>query len=89
MMNAKQLIKDAEQRLMTQAHRELKDASAVELHNAISGAAMDAIAPVWTKKEEERFPRRKAAYLSMPSETAASAASPPVFWTVRLPVMFR
>ena len=65
MMNAKQLIKDAEQRLMTQAHRELKDASAVELHNAISGAAMDAIAPVWTKKEEERFPRRKAAYLSM------------------------
>ena len=65
MMNAKQLIKDAEQRLMTQAHRELKDASAVELHNAISGAAMDAIAPVWKKKEEERFPRRKAAYLSM------------------------
>ena len=50
MMNAKQLIKDAEQRLMTQAHRELKDASAVELHNAISGAAMDALAPVWVRK---------------------------------------
>ena len=65
MMNAKQLIRDAEQRLMTETHKELKDASAVELHNAISGAAMDALAPLWKKKEDERFPRRKAAYLSM------------------------
>ena len=65
MMNAKQLIKDAEQRLMTETHKELKDASAAELHNAISGAAMDAVAPLWKKKEEERFSRRQAAYLSM------------------------
>ena len=64
-MNAKQLIKNAEQHLLTETHKELKDASATELHNALSLAAMDAIAPLWKKKEEERFPRRKAAYLSM------------------------
>ena len=64
-MNAKQLIVNAEQRLMTEKHKTLKEATAAELHNAISGAAMDAIAPIWKKKEDERFPRRKAAYLSM------------------------
>ena len=65
MMNAKTLIRDAGQRLMTESHKDWKDASAAELHNAVSGAAMDAIAPLWKKKEDERFPRRKAAYLSM------------------------
>ena len=65
MMNAKQLIRGAEQRLMTETHKELKDASAAELHNAVSGAAMEALAPRWKKKEEDRFPRRAAAYLSM------------------------
>ena len=64
-MNAKQLIVNTEQRLMTEKHKTLKEATAAELHNAISGAAMDAIAPIWKKKEDERFPRRKAAYLSM------------------------
>ena len=47
MMNAKQLIRDAEQRLMTESHKEWKDATATELHNAVSGAAMDALAPLW------------------------------------------
>ena len=65
MMNAKQLMKDAEQRLMTECHKELPQASAAELHNALSGAAMDALAPLWAKKEVDRFPRRQAAYLSM------------------------
>ena len=64
-MNAKQLIRDAEQRLLTETHKTLKEASAAELHNAISGAAMDALAPLWKKKEEERFSRRQAYYLSM------------------------
>ncbi len=64
-MNARQLMRDAEQRLLTECHKEMKDASAAQLHNAVSGAAMDAIAPLWKKKEEERFSRRKAAYLSM------------------------
>ena len=64
-MNAKQLIKDAETRLMTECHKDLKQASAQELHNAISGAAMDALAPLWAKKEAARAGRRQAAYLSM------------------------
>ena len=64
-MNAKQLIKDAEQRLLTECHKNLTQASAQELHNAVSGAAMDALAPVWVRKESQRFPRRQAAYLSM------------------------
>ena len=46
-MNAKQLVRDAEQRLMTETHKTLAEASAAELHNALSGAAMDAIAPLW------------------------------------------
>ena len=64
-MNAKQLLKDAEQRMITEYHKDLAHASAQELHNAISGAAMDALAPVWVKKEEARASRRQAAYLSM------------------------
>ena len=65
MMNAKQLIRDAEQRLMTECHKELPQASATELHNAVSGAAMDALAPIWAKKEAQRAAGRQAAYLSM------------------------
>ena len=64
-MNAKQLLKDAEMRLMTECHKDLSHASAYELHNAVSGAAMDALAPVWAKKEAERSAHRQAAYLSM------------------------
>ena len=64
-MNAKQLIRNAEQRLMTEYHKDLSCASAQELHNAISGAAMDALAPLWAKKEAARAGRRQAAYLSM------------------------
>ena len=64
-MNAKQLVKTAEQRLLAETHKDLQQASAWELHNALSGAAMEAIAPVWMKKEAERFPRRQAYYLSM------------------------
>ena len=65
MMNAKQLVRDAEQRLMTECHKELPQASATELHNAVSGAAMDALAPLWAKKEAQRASGRQAAYLSM------------------------
>ena len=65
MMNAAQLIRNTEQRLMTECHKSLTEASAAELHNAVSGAAMDAIAPLWKKKEDERFSRRQTYYLSM------------------------
>ncbi len=65
MTNAAQLIKDAEKRLMTEYHKNLSAASAQELHNALSGAAMEALAPVWARKEAARASRRQAAYLSM------------------------
>lgn len=64
-MNAKQILRDAEQRMMTEYHKSIADATAYELHNAISGAAMDAISSLWKKKEDDRFPRRQAYYLSM------------------------
>ena len=65
MMNAAQLISRAEERLLTEAHHTLAEASVAELHNAISAAAMEALAPLWRQKEQERFPRRQAYYLSM------------------------
>ena len=46
MMNAKHLLKNAEQRLLTEYHKDWKNASAQELHNAVSLAAMDALAPL-------------------------------------------
>ncbi len=64
-MTAEQMIKIAATHLQTQAHKDLKDATAQELHLALSAAAMEALAPVWRKKEEQRFPRRQAFYLSM------------------------
>ena len=64
-MNAKELIQAAEQNLMTQSHRTLKEATAAELHNALSAACMTALAPLWHRKEAERFPKRQAFYLSM------------------------
>ena len=64
-MNATQLLQDAERRLYTESHKTFQQASAIELHNAIAGAAMDALTPVWVEKEAERFSRRQAYYLSM------------------------
>ena len=65
MMNAKELIQSAERNLLTQSHKTLPEATAAELHNALSAAAMEALAPLWQRKEAERFPARQAYYLSM------------------------
>ncbi len=64
MMNAKQLLERAEALLLTQEHITLKDADPVQLHNAVSGAAMEALAPVWADCEAQRAEGRQAAYLS-------------------------
>ena len=64
-MNAKQLIQKTEVNLLTQSHTTLQEATAAQLHNALSAAAMEALAPVWQKREAERFPKRQAYYLSM------------------------
>ena len=64
-MNAKQIVDTAARRLRTEAHKDWADASAWEIHNALSGAAMEAIAPLWTQKEQARAGSRQAYYLSM------------------------
>ncbi len=65
MMNAEQLMNATEQLLMARHHKTLGSATAEELHDAISGAAMEALAPLWTAKETERSAHRQAYYLSM------------------------
>ena len=65
MMKAEELLRRAEARLLTESHKTLREADAVELHSAVASAAMEALAPVWAEKEKERFPRRQAYYLSM------------------------
>ena len=64
-MTAAKLIQTAETNLLTQSHKSLQDASAAELHNALSAAAMEALAPLWQKKEAQRAEKRQAYYLSM------------------------
>ena len=64
MMNANKLIRQAESLLLTNDHTTLEKATAVQLHNAISAAAMQALAPTWVACEEKREGRRQAYYLS-------------------------
>jgi len=64
-MNAKELLQATERNLLTQCHKTLPEATSDELHNALGAAAMEALAPVWQAKEEERASGRQAYYLSM------------------------
>ncbi len=64
MMNAKELIARAETLLLTREHIALEQANAVQLHDALSSAAMEALAPLWAQKEGERAGKRQAYYLS-------------------------
>ncbi|MBQ8556928.1 MAG: glycogen/starch/alpha-glucan family phosphorylase [Clostridia bacterium] len=63
-MTAKELIKQAEALLLMNDHVTLEEASATQLHNAISGAAMQSLAPVWVESEKKREGQRQAYYLS-------------------------
>ena len=64
MMNAQELIRQAESLLLTNDHTTIEKATAVQLHNAISSAAMQVLAPTWVKCEESRAGKRQAYYLS-------------------------
>ena len=64
MMTARELISQTEAQLLAHDHVTLEKATAVQLHNAISKAAMQALAPLWVAKEEERAQHRQAYYLS-------------------------
>ena len=64
MMTASQLIERTEALLLTRDHITLDKANAVQLHNAISAAAMEALSPLWVSCEEKRAGERQAYYLS-------------------------
>ena len=64
MMTAKELIQQTEALLMMNDHIPLEKATATQLHNAISTAAMIALSPTWAACEEARKGKRQAYYLS-------------------------
>ena len=64
MMTATELIQQTESILLTQEHTTLEKANAIQLHNALSTAAMQALAPTWVKCEEARAGKRQTYYLS-------------------------
>ncbi len=64
MMNAKELIRRGETLLMTRDHVTLEQATAVQLHDALASAAMEALTPTWVKCEQKRQGKRQAYYLS-------------------------
>ena len=64
MISAKELLSQAESLLMMNDHTTLEKASATQLHNALSTAAMIALSPLWAKCEEERSGKRQAYYMS-------------------------
>ena len=51
MMNAKELLRQTESLLLQNDHITLAEASATQLHNALSTAAMNALTPTWVKCE--------------------------------------
>ncbi len=63
-MDAKRLMDRAEKLLWTREHISLKEANAIQLHDAISSAAMEELAPVWAEKNKARQDKRQAYYLS-------------------------
>ena len=64
MMNAKELLRQTESLLLQNDHITLAEASATQLHNALSTAAMNALTPTWVKCEAKRQAHRQAYYLS-------------------------
>ena len=63
-MTADHLIARAEEMLLAREHCTFREANAVQLHDALSSAAMETLAPVWTEREKERAGKRQAAYIS-------------------------
>ena len=64
MISASELIKKAESRLLAENLVTLEEASYTQLHNAISSAAMEALAPLWRECKQNRLHKRHAYYFS-------------------------
>ena len=63
-IDAKDLVARAEELVMSRYHVPLKDATSVQLHEAVSDAVMLRIAPRWADDAAERLEHRRALYLS-------------------------
>ncbi len=63
-MNAMELMNRAEQIALAKFQVSLTEATAVQLHDAVSSAAMEEIAPQWTKDQKKQRKGRYASYLS-------------------------
>ena len=64
MIDSEKLIQRCEKLLAAEYHKDLETASAAQLHNSLSKAAMEALAPLWMSKEKERAGKRQAYYMS-------------------------
>ena len=62
--DAKDLVARADELVVSRYHVALEDASAVQLHEALSDAVMLRIAPRWADDAADRLDRRHALYLS-------------------------
>ena len=63
-LDAAAIIADAENIICGKFHTSIKNASAVQLHEGISAAVMNAIAPMWADDHAARIEKRHALYLS-------------------------
>lgn len=63
-MDIEKIVKSAQKKARTSHGKDLSEANAWQLHDALSSAVMEAIGPSWMKHSREKDRGRKAAYLS-------------------------
>ena len=64
MMEPNKILARAEELLLARDHADLQHCTAQQLHRAIAGACMEAVAPNWVKTEHKAESGRQAAYIS-------------------------
>ena len=63
-MDIEKIVKSAQKKAWTSHGKDLSEANAWQLHDALSSSVMEAIGPSWMKHSGEKDRGRKAAYLS-------------------------
>ena len=63
-MDIEKIVKSAQKKARTSHGKDLSEANAWQLHDALSSSVMEAIGPSWMKHSGEKDRGRKAAYLS-------------------------
>ena len=64
MLNPEQIIERSAAILKVTEHIDMEEANAVQLHDAISRACMEAVTDTWIESENKRRNERQAFYLS-------------------------